>query len=227
MNAVRLVAWRYPHWWAAALSAGAWCLLAERWWRSNHEHVHASGFAVIDWSIMVCAMMTPLVFAHLRFTAARSLWRRRQRAMVLFLCGYGATWLLVGVTISATVLALGVPDPGGLPWLTATAFGAAALWQLLPLKRRALAACHGTVPLAPRGWRADRDCVRYGWAIGTRCVVACGALMLACVLAGHSLVAMLGATAIAGAERYDVRANERATSVVLVLLAVVFAARSM
>ena len=223
MNGVRAAPWRHPYWWMAAISAAAWVGLIARWSRPNHGHAHTTTFAIGDWTLMVAAMMLPLVFRHVQFTATRSLWRRRQRAMLGFVCGYASIWLLAGAVASAVLLALGRPDLPNLPWLPAAAFGLAAMWQLVPLRRRAMASCHRTMPLAPHGWRADRDCLRYGCSIGARCFVTCAALMLGCVVAGHSLLAMLSATVVAGVERYDVRADERSTSMMLALVAVVYA----
>ena len=222
MNAVRVIGWRYPHWWAATLSAAAWCWLTVRWWRSSLQHPHTA-FTIVDWMIMVFAMMLPLVIDHIRFTAVRSLWARRQRATVLFVCGYLGTWLLIGVALSAMTLVIGTTHVLDFRWTPAAAFAAASLWQLAPAKRRALAKCHRTMPLAPHGWRANRDCLRYGWITGTRCAVTCGALMLACAFAGHGVLAMLSATAVAGVERYDTRAHQRSTPAALGVIAVVYA----
>ncbi len=216
MTSARRFVWRHPHWWAIALCASAWGWLALRWWGSRHAH----GLELFDWTLMVGAMMLPLVFAHLRVVAARSVWRRRQRAMAAFLCGYAAISLLAGVLIIALVGAAEVFGPNfGSPALVAGGFVLAAAWQISPLKRRALTACHRTMPLAPHGWRAHRDCLRYGCIIGRSCFVSCGGLMLACVLAGHSLPAMVLATVVAGTERVSARADGWTTSAALALVA--------
>jgi predicted metal-binding membrane protein len=91
----------------------------------------------------------------------------------------------------------------------AAGFAAAALWQLTPVKRWALRACHRAMPLAPQGWRAEMDCLRYGSTMGGYCLASCGVLMLACSLAGHSLPAMLGAAALGVVERYGPRVSDR------------------
>jgi predicted metal-binding membrane protein len=163
------------------------------WIVTRPAHAHTS--ALVDWIVMVAAMMLPLVFDHLQYAATRSLWRRRQRAVIGFFCGYIAVWMLGGVAALAAAPLLTVP----------LAVAIAFLWQLTPWKRRALIACHATMPLAPDGWRADRDCVRYGWSIGSACVVTCGAMMLACAVIGHSLPAMVVVTMIAAAERGRLR----------------------
>ena len=97
-------------------------------------------------------------------------------------------------------------------WLGGCGFAIAAVWQLAPIRLRALRACHRSVPLAPRGWRADADCLRFGWLTGGQCVLSCWALMLACVLAGHTLLAMVGVAAIGVAERYFVQPGQRFVS---------------
>ena len=215
MIAMRRFVWRHPHWWVIALCGAAWIWLALRW---TAPHVH--GVTAIDWTLMIATMMLPLVFDHLRVTAARSLWRRRQRAMIGFLCGYAAIWIVAGAAVALVLEIAGAPLHLSTPWIGAVAFAAAAAWQIAPVKRRALAACHRTVPLAPAGWRADADCARYGWTIGRSCLVSCAWLMLACLLAGHSLPAMAATTAVVGAERINPRVDARTTAAVLALLAV-------
>ena len=94
----------------------------------------------------------------------------------------------------------------------ALAFMLAAMWQTTDRRARALNACHRTWPLAPRGWRATRDCVLAGWATSTNCVAVCGPLMVACALLGHGplgLVVMVGATIVTVVERYSVRPDPR------------------
>jgi hypothetical protein len=213
---LRRFVWRYPHWWVVAASAAAWGWLLLRSGRGHHRHE----LALVDWSLMVGAMMLPLVFDHLRVTAARSLWRRRQQAIAGFLCGYAAIALLAGALVLAA--AGGIVPHGAAPaGLVPAAFVLAAAWQVSSVKRRALKACHATRPLAPSGWRAHRDCFMYGWTIGARCFVSCAALMVACTLAGHSLAAMMIATSLAVAERVSRRADGRLTGAVLVLMAAV------
>jgi predicted metal-binding membrane protein len=155
-------------------------------------HAH-HGSRLANWMLMTVAMMLPLVVPQVRFVADRSLWRRRHRAIAGFLIGYLAIWFLVGIAVSFV-------EP--TPVLAAAAFAVAGTWQLTRYKRVAMASCHRPMPLAPRGWRADRDCIRYGWMVGTYCVASCWALMFACAMAGHHLVAMVGVTAVMYAERY-------------------------
>ncbi len=216
LTGARRLIWKYPHWWAVTVCAAAWASLFARWASGRHAH----GFALVDWMLMVGAMMLPLVFDHLRVAAARSLWTRRHRAMAAFLCGYAAVSVLSGIVLSWIVRALGIPLHGAASApVAAAAFAFAAIWQITPHKRRALMACHRTVPLAPSGWRAHRDCLQYGWFVGRSCLISCGGLMVACVLVGHALPAMIVATTVTAAERVSVRADGRTTFAALAAMA--------
>jgi predicted metal-binding membrane protein len=66
----------------------------------------------------------------------------------------------------------------------------ATSWEVSPTKRRRLRRCQRTVPLSPRGWRADSDCARYGVSTGLACVTTCWALMVAAAAFSHSLLVM-------------------------------------
>jgi predicted metal-binding membrane protein len=177
---------------------------------------------VFWWLVMIMAMMFPMVLTPVRNTAARSLWRRRHRAIGGFLLGYLGPWMVFGIAAAAIMSGLRTQT-----WLQPAAaaglgFGLAVLWQTTSMKRRALLACHRTLPIAPNGWRADRDCLRYGWMTGISCLVSCWALMLACVLAGHSIPAMLCATAIGWTERNTARPNQRLLCAIIALFALTY-----
>jgi hypothetical protein len=106
--------------------------------------------------------------------------------------GAGAAWLRTS-------------DWGHHPLLAPAAFALAALWALARARQRALLFCHYRSPLAPSGWKADRDCLRYGLVIGASCVATCAFLMLACSLTGHNLAAMVGGSALGALERRSFR----------------------
>jgi hypothetical protein len=225
--------WRHPEWWTLAISAFAWAPIVIGAGTSHappdaaalHHGAHAAAApsswtiaAAGGWLVMIAAMMLPLLVDAVRTTAARSLWPRRDRAIALFLTGYAAPWMLTGAGVLVAARALAPVSPR---W-AAAAFAAAALWQLTPAKKRALLSCHRTMPLAPRGRRADRDCLRYGWTVGRHCVTSCGMMMAACALASHAVVAMAGVTAIAAVERRMPRLRPRVTAAALIALAVLF-----
>jgi hypothetical protein len=229
------LAWTHPEWWVLGLAAAAWATIAVSALagvgHGSHAHVLSPPAAesswmmarcVRDWMLMVIAMMFPFTVRAVQVTAARSLWRRRHRAIVSWLAGYSAPWLLLGM-LAAVPAVTPFAAPASAIWI-ALGFVFAAVWQTTERRVRALNACHRTWPLAPTGWRATRDCVRAGWMTSTYCVTACGPLMVACSLLGHGplgLVVMMGATVVAVVERYSVRPDPRLLGAGVALQAVI------
>ncbi|MFC5473550.1 DUF2182 domain-containing protein [Paraherbaspirillum soli] len=222
---------RHPEWWLPALSLGAWSAL---FWQhaqqaatgthpAHHMH-HAAGTAagwgsdLVGWVLMVAAMMLPLVIDPAHTAALRSLWRRRHRAIAGYLSGYLAVWMIAGL-VSLTLLAAIKVSFAEQSRALAFGFAIAAAWQLTPYKRLALSACHRTMPLAPRGWRADYDCIRYGLQSGRSCVLSCWALMLLPMLASHNLWLMLVASAVCAVERYRPRPEVEIIGAGLIVIA--------
>jgi predicted metal-binding membrane protein len=205
---LRRFVWLHPEWWSAALCVGAWIAMAVHGLGSAaHGPHHALSYSneVALWLLMIAAMMLPVMLETLCATATRSLWRRRHRAIAGFLVGYFTPWLALGV------VAAGLRGAAWTHTDAAPAFGfaVAALWQSTPPYRRAVAACERRLPLAPDGWRADRDCLRFGGAIGRACVASCWALMLGCALSGHGIIAMAGGMAVTAVERRSFRPRPR------------------
>jgi hypothetical protein len=162
-----------------------------------HEH-HSPGEAVQHSAVMAAAMMTPLVLDQVNHVAVSSLWRRRYRAVLWFLVGYLGVWTVVG----AVLMRAGVALSGWVGWQPAllAAFGVAVLVARSTSHARLLRQCWATRPLVVSGWRADRDCARYGASAAYPCVVVTGPLMFA-VMLDHGLLAMAGATALVLVER--------------------------
>ena len=214
---LRRLAWRNPEWWVVMVAAVGWLFMA----RIFHTHASHAGITAgtdhvqhtLGVVAMVIAMMVPLTITNVRHVAQSSLWRRRHRAIAGFLVGYLAVWLVVQ-TIIVETWGLLAPLIG---WGTAggVAMVAAALWEIAPSKRQRLRRCHRTVPLAPRGWRADADCAHYGVSTGFSCVTMCWALMVAAAAFSHSflVIAVLFGVQVSG--RY-----QRRPSPVLAALAV-------
>jgi hypothetical protein len=218
---MQLFFWLHPEWWTVALCGVAWlAMLQHGWQHAGHGALHRMSFPqeLVSWLLMVAAMMLPLVVDSVRATADASLWARRHRAIAGFVVGYLAPWAAVGV------VAVGVRQ---LSWIhthaaPALVFGMAALWLLTPMHRRGLVACHRRRPLAPLGWRADRDCLAFGGTIGRACVSSCWPLMLACALTGHALVAMIGGMGVSLIERWSFRPRIRAAALGALALAIYF-----
>jgi hypothetical protein len=201
---VREYLWRNPAWWMVLLCGAAWVtLLAAGWQHSGHQMPVMT--ELWHWMLMVMAMMAPFTLDRVRVTAEASLWARRNRAILGFLIGYLAPWFGVGMLaalLRQAPLTQGYAAPAAL-------FGLAAAWMATPLHTRALAECHHRCPLAPVGWRADRDCLRFGGTIGIACVASCWPLMLACAFTGHSVIAMAGGMAVSALERWPHRPRQR------------------
>jgi predicted metal-binding membrane protein len=212
--------WRHPEWWSMGLSLLAWLSFLGRGDGAAssefnpfylHHHAHVEGLLfpwtteMIAWMIMVVAMMLPLIVDRMRITAMRSMWERRHRSIFLFTLGYLAVWMLAGIVAGGAIVSLETQTWFRPAIVSAISFSLAAFWQFTATKRRALISCHRTIPLAPHGWRANADCLHYGWLIGGSCLANCGVLMVACSLSGHSLAAMVGAGSIIAVERYGVR----------------------
>jgi predicted metal-binding membrane protein len=201
-GALERAAWRHPEWPVAAVAAAAWAVLvllpgAEGGPSHAHHGEAAPWFSGLPpWLLMATAMMVPAALPAVRYVALTSLWRRRRRAVTLFVVAYLGVWGAFGV------LALLAVNGAQGPILLAGVLAAAAAWELTPWKRRSLRACRLIGPLPPRGPRADAACVRAGLSYGGRCVAGCWALMLAMAVAGHtSLLLMALLTVLVTAEK--------------------------
>lgn len=180
-------------------------------------HVRPSVPATLPmWTVMCIAMMVPAALPAARHVGTNSLRWRQQRAIVEFLAGYVGVWVAFGV---ATLSALALVDatiPSDV--VLAAALGAAAVWQVLPYQRYFLRACHRTVPLPPRGWRAAAGCARFGFRHGRACLGVCGPLMAVMAVVIHqSLLWMVILTAASTALRLLPRSERISRPIALAL----------
>ena len=155
------------------------------------------------WALMLAAMMSPLLAAPLRHVRDRSFASRRTRAMLLFVAGYLAIWMIAGAGLQAVTLAArsAVPSPLGCIGL---AVAIAVLWQVSPAKQWCLNRCHRRPQLAAFGAAADRDAFSFGLNSGAFCAGTCWALMWLPLMVerGHA-VAMIAVTLFVFAERLE------------------------
>ena len=236
---LRPIGWRHPEWWTAAAAVGGWLVLfaaagAHQAGADSARNDHALGLGRDHgwaaglgwWALMVVAMMVPLSLTTVRHVAMSSPWRRRHRAAAGFLAAFVGVWVAAGAVV---VAATGAALTGLGPAVTVVAaFVLAAVWQVTPAKQRWLRRCQRTVPLAPHGWRADRDCARFGAMSGWSCVMSCWALMAATVAAAHSVVVMAALFGVQVSERVQRRPDFRMSAVLVAGLgAVVVAARAL
>ena len=130
----------------------------------------------VGWVVMLAAMMAPLLIAPVRHVRDRSFARRRARAIVLFVAGYGAIWIAAGVILVAlaATIQLSFPQSSAVALVTI----AAVVWQFSPAKQGCLNRGHAHPELAAFGTAADIGALRFGVTHGLWCVGSCWAVML-------------------------------------------------
>src|ERR1700730_11869718 len=154
------------------------------------------------WTLMLAAMMLPVVAAPLRHVHDRSFARRRARAMLLFVLGYFAVWMAAGLVLRLVALTAAWVVP--MPLALGVAFALAVAWQVTPAKQWCLNRCHRRPQLDAFGVAADRDAFNFGLTNGASCAGACWALMLPMLLAGEGqILAMTAVTLLVFAERLE------------------------
>lgn len=151
----------------------------------------------VTWILMTIAMMGPATLPALHCLEQNSL--RRGRSVALFAMMWLAVWGVAGVVVS--LIRPVIPQHLGW-WAFAAALAVAAVWQVTPFKRAALAGCEQVPAPASVGWSADRTALRFGAGVGTSCVGSCWAVMAAMVLApGAHLLWMIPLTGAVTFER--------------------------
>jgi predicted metal-binding membrane protein len=150
------------------------------------------GFYVTAWVVMMAAMMFPsiwpMVVTHSRVQRGRE--GRGQAALqgttTAFISGYLITWTAAGLVAYAVFEAarsLSIDalswDRGG-PYLAGGVIGAAAVYQLTPLKDVCLSKCRSPLMFVLTSWQPGRlGALRMGIEHGAWCVGCCWALMAA------------------------------------------------
>ncbi len=168
------------------------------------------------WGLMAAAMMVPTAMPAVHHVGGKSLFWRRRRATVEFVAIFLGIW----VAFAAVALGgLGSWGPAGSPYALAAALALAALWQLTPLKLRAMRACHRSRPLPPRGWRASAGVADFALHNGGACVASCWAMMAAASLARPGSLWWMGALTGAMAAEKLVEKPRRIARRLAVLLA--------
>lgn len=157
----------------------------------------------IGWTVMLAAMMAPVLIAPICHIRLRSFRSRRTRSVALFVSAYAAVWTALGCGLLTIGLAAAWFAPQSYVPAAATAL-VALLWQASPIKQRCLNACHAHTELAPFGAAADYSVVRLGLTHAVWCAGSCWVLMLFPILLfrGH-LPAMAVVTILVLSERLD------------------------
>jgi len=142
------------------------------------------------WALMAAAMMVPTAMPAVQHAALTSLYWRRRRAAFEFLAVFVGLWTAFSMLALGPLMTL---EPAASPLALPIALAAAALWQLTPLKLRALRACHRSRPLPPRGWRASAGVADFALRNGAACLASCWAMMIAAAVSGPGRLLWMGA----------------------------------
>lgn len=160
----------------------------------HHEHpeLAVSGVA------MACVMLYPILIEPSRHVRRSSFRSARSRHLLLFLSAYILVWAAYG-TAAAFAAASIPPELAAVALAIGLAF--AWLWQRSPIKLAAAGQCHATWPVYGGGTAGAMSAARYGVRIGAACLLSCGPIMLAAMLAPWPSVAMLIALLLIAHER--------------------------
>lgn len=157
---------------SCGVAPGAW--LSATWARAMLSlSLNSPATLAQHWLTMLLAMMAPLIAEPLANLGASVSPHRRPAAVALFVAGYGGAWMLAGLVIVPAAFLIGSAAETSRLSPLALSLSIAALWQVTPLKRAALALCHRK-PTALEG--AD---FHYGMVTALGCFGACWALMVA------------------------------------------------
>lgn len=173
-----------------APACGAYHAVVDSGLLTSHASTGNAAGLLIGWTLMMTAMMAPLLIPALRHVRARSLRSRRWRAMSLVTVAHAAVWTAGGIVLLAVASLLrsvtGQPDLALLLGLDA-----ALAWQLSPLKQHCLNRHCAHPPISSFGSAADRDALRFGGTHAAWCLGSCWALMLVSLLAPAWHVAVM------------------------------------
>jgi predicted metal-binding membrane protein len=178
--------------WVAVVELSAWdgpAMQSREQMAQMAQMGHAGRGAVPTVALMVAAMMTPLLIPAARHVAARTLRRRRPRAISLLVVAHAAVWLVGGVALQV----VGGQAFALLGPLAAPTAGIAVVlvWHMSPTAQRCGNRHHAQPPLAAFGTAADLDVLTYGARHAAYCLGACWPLMLLPALCGaHQLAVM-------------------------------------
>ncbi len=220
------------------LVAAAWAILlvAERTGAAAALHHHAlieGGLPLtiavplflVGWVVMVAAMMLPASLPTIRLVEAATMRLTRPRgARAAFLASFALVWTAFGLTAFLGEVGLhhlvdATPWLAARPWLIeAGILGLAGGYQLVPLKRRSLAACRH-----PAGPALTASLVREGAGLlglrhGLACLGGSWALMLLMFAEGFANVGWMAVLTMVMAYEITGRHGERVASVVGVAL---------
>lgn len=195
-----------PHWLIILFAALLWVYyLAQQVGFSGEAHLHHAHHnmhqspetvffkPLLDWMIMVYAMMLPMTSGTIRAIVNRIPVARQSRSLLIFVLDYSLIWLVFGLILfsaSKWVETLSSLVTQANLSIGALAYLAAGVVSNADFRIRLLSAC-GSI-WAPRivGYKADLDIAKIGIIEGIKCVQTCAHIMVAMYIAGHNLMQM-------------------------------------
>lgn len=148
-----------------------------------------------SWTLMLLAMMPPLVCMALVHVWESTVRRHRSMATASFVLGYFGIWMVAAFPLGAMSLWLQVT--GGTT-VAIGVFAAAMAWSASPWQRKALNQGHRLRRISALGWRANADALQFGMVHGVWCLGACWPWMLFATVADrwHTAAMVLSSVAV-------------------------------
>ncbi|MEM1052192.1 MAG: DUF2182 domain-containing protein [Pseudomonadota bacterium] len=152
---------------------------------SHHGLTFPMGYEMLNWCVMVIAMMTPLVAHNLSYVRSAVDARIRGSVALAFLLGYWAVWCVTGLFLMPlTALILALAD-ANIAFLIMILGG--LIYSASPIAQLGRNLCHQSQRLEAFGAPAQWSSARYGLVTGMRCTLVCWPWMIVPMLAlsGH------------------------------------------
>jgi predicted metal-binding membrane protein len=203
--------WSVPAAWAAITAAWLVAVVAQVTGTAALLHHHAlieggpplwlaALIFLLGWQVMIAAMMLPASLPSIgAFGSRTTIGVQRTRAIAAFMGSYVLVWTAFGLLAFLGDVVLhhlvdASPWLGDRPWLIeAGILGLAGAYQLIPLKRRNLAACRHPAALAQITAGRPRSSFRVGLDHGLACLGSSWALMLLMFAQGFASVGWMAA----------------------------------
>lgn len=188
------------------LALVGWLVLAGSPGGGHHLHHAGSNASLLHGAAMALLMLYPLLVDPVRHVRRASFADARSRQVMVFVTVYAAIWTAFGTAVATA--AASVPATFALA-VFASALGSAWLWQSSAIKRSVVGRCHASWAVYGDGLAGLTSSASYGARIGIACLLSCGPLMLAAMLAPLPLIGMLVAFILIVRERFGPNAAIR------------------
>lgn len=149
------------------------------------------------WSLMLLAMMPPLLAFPLAYIAESTFRHRRTFASIGFLLGYGLLWFVFGIPLTVAAILLWAYFQDSATYFVLAAL-CALIWSGSPLQQMAVNRGHRVGRIGAFGWRGHFDAFRFGMAHAKWCIASCWLWMLLPMLSNASWhVSVMAVSAVA------------------------------